>query len=138
MSFCSIVLTLLSTQHSGLVTSIIRFTSFFTTDAVTDGTWASVNLMTWTVLEPGVYLIAACLPTYRPLLAYIRNREPLSTLHLGRNPHKHSATYGEHGTRAIPLAPKKGLVQEDWVSNVTMAGFERLEGGEMGARQVDE
>ena len=55
----------------GLATSIIRFVSFFKGSAVVDGTWASVNLMTWTLIEPGVYLIAACLPTYRPVLAHL-------------------------------------------------------------------
>jgi len=43
-------------------------TLFFKGNAVADGTWASVSLMTWTIVEPDVYLIAACLPTYRPLL----------------------------------------------------------------------
>ena len=113
MSSYTTILTLLSTEHSGLVTSIIRFASFFTTDAVTDGTWASVNLMTWTVLEPGVYLIAACLLTYRPLFAYLKRHDPLSSLHLGRDRHNHSETNREHETGGIPLAPSKGSAQED-------------------------
>lgn len=51
-----------------MATSILRFDSFFKGSALSDGTWASVDLMTWTLVEPDVYLIAACLPTYRPLL----------------------------------------------------------------------
>jgi hypothetical protein len=57
-----------ATGSIGLATSILRFDSFFKGNAVADGTWASVDLMTWTLVEPDVYLIAACLPTYRPLL----------------------------------------------------------------------
>ena len=53
---------------SGLATSIARFATFFDTDALEDGTWASVNLTIWTIVESDVYLIAACLPTYRALL----------------------------------------------------------------------
>ena len=55
-------------MNSGLATSILRFDSFFKGNAFSDGTWSSVNLMTWSLVEPDVYLIAACLPTYRPLL----------------------------------------------------------------------
>lgn len=32
-----------------------------------DGTYSGVELVIWTVCEPGIYLIAACLPTYKPL-----------------------------------------------------------------------
>ncbi|TEY28882.1 hypothetical protein BOTCAL_0994g00010 [Botryotinia calthae] len=55
------------TGSIGLATSILRFDSFFKGSALSDGTWSSVDLMTWTLVEPDVYLIAACLPTYRPL-----------------------------------------------------------------------
>ena len=32
---------------------------------------ASVPLIIWTIIEPGIYLIAACLPALRPLLIYV-------------------------------------------------------------------
>lgn len=57
-----------SPLFSGLVTSILRFAAFFATMAFTDGTWASVNLLIWCIVEPGIYLIAACLIVCRPLL----------------------------------------------------------------------
>ena len=53
---------------SGLVSSCIRFAVFFTEDAFADPTWASIDLNKWTVIEPGMYLISACLPSLRPLL----------------------------------------------------------------------
>ncbi|TVY75857.1 hypothetical protein LSUE1_G007077, partial [Lachnellula suecica] len=55
----------------GLVGSIIRFTIFFKAEVFTDNTWSSVPLMTWTCVEPGMYLIAACCLTLRPLLGKI-------------------------------------------------------------------
>ena len=41
---------------------------FWTHDGVTDATWEASTLLLWTELEPFMYLVAACLPTYRPLL----------------------------------------------------------------------
>ncbi|KAF2682951.1 hypothetical protein K458DRAFT_432368 [Lentithecium fluviatile CBS 122367] len=53
----------------GLVTSIIRFTIFFNVKALTnDGTFVSADLAIWSLVEPGMYLLAACLPTLRPLI----------------------------------------------------------------------
>lgn len=52
----------------GLVTSILRFQMFFENNTFTDGTYKAVELLILTQAEPGAYLIAACLPTYRPLL----------------------------------------------------------------------
>ena len=69
---------LTQSTRSGLATSILRFTSFFHGSAVEDGTWGSVDLMTWTIIEPDVYLIAACLPTYRPLLVKILAKSKVS------------------------------------------------------------
>ncbi|CAG8955434.1 hypothetical protein HYFRA_00010299, partial [Hymenoscyphus fraxineus] len=55
----------------GLAASIIRFDSFFHGDAIADGTW-TVALPIWTMVEPNIYLIAACLVTYNPLLHKFR------------------------------------------------------------------
>lgn len=71
---------------SGLITSILRFAAFFATDAFDDGTWASVTLMQWCIIEPGVYLIAACLVAYRPLIIYLVRESPLSHV-LSRSQH---------------------------------------------------
>lgn len=60
--------TRLTLNTSGLITSIVRFTTFFRKNSFVDGTWAAVDLIMWTQLETGVYLISACIMTYRPLL----------------------------------------------------------------------
>ncbi|KAL2842380.1 hypothetical protein BJY01DRAFT_264497 [Aspergillus pseudoustus] len=52
----------------GLVTSILRMVIFFQESALTDPTWTSVNLGIWTVLEGGIIIVAACLPSIWPLI----------------------------------------------------------------------
>ena len=54
----------------GLISSIIRFIEFYITNAEIDKTWNASTLVIWAIIEGGIYLIAACLPTYRPLLKW--------------------------------------------------------------------
>lgn len=42
--------------------------AFKNTNSFTDATFNAVELIIWTVCEPGIYLIAACIMVYRPLL----------------------------------------------------------------------
>jgi hypothetical protein len=60
--------------RSGLVTSVIRFVKFFSHDAFEDNTWTSVELLKRTDIEPGIYFIAACMPSLRPLLRLARDK----------------------------------------------------------------
>ncbi|KAK6859568.1 hypothetical protein PG995_003204 [Apiospora arundinis] len=53
---------------SGLVASILRFWAFSNTNSFIDATYNAVELIIWTVVEPGIYLISACMLMYRPLL----------------------------------------------------------------------
>ncbi|TVY19761.1 hypothetical protein LARI1_G002597 [Lachnellula arida] len=64
----------------GLIASIVRFASFFNGDAVGDGSGsvqsklqATVALAIWTMVEPDIYLLAACLITYHPLVTKIQS-----------------------------------------------------------------
>ncbi|KAI0173509.1 putative alpha-xylosidase [Hypoxylon sp. FL1284] len=52
----------------GLLASILRFMSFYNTNSFIDGTFHAVELIIWTIVEPGMYLISACLLVFRPLL----------------------------------------------------------------------
>lgn len=106
---------------SGLVTSIIRFTTFFQKNSFVDGTWSATDLIIWTQVETGVYLISACLMTYRPLLERIGKGRFVGKLT------RHSKISKGHsvnskGTRKqitdIPLQPR---TEDD------MYGFHRLE-----------
>ena len=49
------------------MTAVLRFVAFFKVDLFSDPTFLVVDTMTWTCVEPGVYLIAATLPSLRPL-----------------------------------------------------------------------
>ena len=56
------------TGSLGLIASIFLFTNFFQKNAIIDGTFASVDLMSSTIIEPGIYMVAAYLPPLRPLI----------------------------------------------------------------------
>jgi len=103
-----------STGSLGLATSILRFSNFFQGgSAVEDGTWSSVDLMIWTLVEPNVYLIAACLPTYRPIFMHLLRNTPL----VSQGPNKRS--YGSETARSG--ASKVG------VRDHTAGGFRRFD-----------
>ena len=55
---------------SGIVTGICRLVMFFRIDLFKDVTYDGVQTMAWTLVEPGVYMIAATLPSMRPLVRY--------------------------------------------------------------------
>lgn len=50
--------------------SIIRATVFFGTAAFGDRTWASVDLVGWSIIETSVYIITGCLPHTKPLISH--------------------------------------------------------------------
>ncbi|KAK8074235.1 hypothetical protein PG994_005134 [Apiospora phragmitis] len=54
----------------GIVSSIIRAVTFFSTAAFADRTFASVALVGWSVIETGTYIITNCLASLKPLLNY--------------------------------------------------------------------
>ncbi|KAF2002604.1 hypothetical protein P154DRAFT_462026, partial [Amniculicola lignicola CBS 123094] len=55
-------------SSAGIVTAILRFLSFIQIDAFKDISYLCVTATSWTVIEAGTYLIAATIPTLRPLL----------------------------------------------------------------------
>ncbi|KAF2183416.1 hypothetical protein K469DRAFT_583387 [Zopfia rhizophila CBS 207.26] len=59
------------TSTFGIVTAVLRFVSFFEVDLFSDITYLCVTTTSWTIIEPGVYLIAATMPTLRPLIRRI-------------------------------------------------------------------
>jgi hypothetical protein len=56
--------------HSGIITSIIRFAEFWENDIFSDHTFNGSNILIWTIIEPGVYFMAAALLTMRPLFRW--------------------------------------------------------------------
>lgn len=65
-------------HDSGLFTSILRFAGYFLHNPISDNTWAGVYLYIYVVCESCMYLIAACLLTYKPLGRVFRKDGPLS------------------------------------------------------------
>lgn len=59
------------TGGSGIFTAIFRLREFIVLGPFKDLTWYSIDTYTWTVVETGVYLIAACLPSLRSLLKHL-------------------------------------------------------------------
>ncbi|KAI2844887.1 hypothetical protein CBS147343_6680 [Aspergillus niger] len=85
----------------GMVSSIIRFREFYVTNVQGDVTWAASTLVIWGEIEGGIYLIAACLPTYRPLTKLLWRRVLRKHSQMGES--LHTGT----GHRASPL--RQGL-----------------------------
>ena len=56
---------------SGFIASCIRLSLIFQTNAMTDTRYTAVVWTIWTVTEPANYVIAACLPTLRPVLTRV-------------------------------------------------------------------
>lgn len=50
----------------------MRCVAFFLNNPLEDGTWVSVTFLNWSIIEPGIYLIAACLPCFRPFIRWFR------------------------------------------------------------------
>lgn len=100
---------------SGLITSIVRFVGFFTTNAEVDMTYSATDLIVWTICESGMYLIAACLPTYRPLAALLWKRAPSSLRYLGlMRSHSSDPKSRDQGFNiALESQPQKGFTKID-------------------------
>ena len=83
--------------------------------AFNDRTWRSVNLMTWTDVESSVYLIAACLPSLRPLVRAIAHQQVFKRYYWSKDIHM---TFDGHArSRSSAKVPFSGA-----------NGFRRLDG----------
>ncbi|KAF1955429.1 integral membrane protein [Byssothecium circinans] len=63
----------------GLIASCIRMASFFSVRLLADPTWDSVELIGWSIAEPGLYLFAACAVQLRPLFSKFARNVGLKT-----------------------------------------------------------
>lgn len=70
----------LNSCNRGIITSAVRLISFSQTHFFADPTYFGVKTLIWTIVEPGVYLIAATLPSLRPLLRHVVQNLEISTL----------------------------------------------------------
>ena len=56
---------------SGFVVSVARLAILFQTDPTRDTKTTAIDQTIWTINEPANYIIAACLPTLRPIFVRI-------------------------------------------------------------------
>ncbi|KAI1812805.1 putative alpha-xylosidase [Poronia punctata] len=116
----------------GLITSVLRFIAFYNKNSFKDSTYNAVELIIWTVCEPGVYLIAACLPICRPLV----DKLGISTIARGTRNRNSGASAGI-------VRQKGGGSDEDRNVGLTTIGgssFQRLHdsgnGSDRGSKDV--
>ncbi|KAI3331709.1 hypothetical protein HD806DRAFT_478092 [Xylariaceae sp. AK1471] len=106
----------------GLVASIIRLTVTYRVTALSDGTWDSADIAMWSLVETGVYLIAACLPVLRPLyLSVIKSVSSIARTVLTTK--SHSTSSQSRVTDSKGDDDQRGLVyiQMDLRQDVTVA-----------------
>ncbi|KAI1408080.1 hypothetical protein F5Y13DRAFT_194673 [Hypoxylon sp. FL1857] len=105
----------------GLGTSILRFLTFNNTNAFDDTSYNAVDLVTWTIAEPGVYLISACVMMYRPLLGKF-NIGPLSSSYIG------NSRPGPPYSRSTPVNFKQGDVLDGGGRGIALQSRSRNRG----------
>jgi hypothetical protein len=64
--------TKLTLNRSGLIASILRLEKFAQTNMFVDETWTTVLPICYTIIEPSLYLVAACLPSLRPIFTNVK------------------------------------------------------------------
>ena len=97
--------------RSGIIASIIRARIFFSTAAFGDRTFASVDLVGWSIIETSVYIITGCLPHLRALVSHytpdvikqaIKNSVSSATSRYGKS----KGTSGFSGSKSYPQSKK--------------------------------
>jgi hypothetical protein len=98
-----------------MVTSIVRFVQFHNygwDNGFSDPHWISNVILSWTVVEPGTYHLAACFVTLRPLFGWLFFESPLSSF-LSR-----SLISGSRSTINEPPATHKKLPDRGYASHM--------------------
>lgn len=79
-----------NSSNSGLIFSALRFWITYSINNSDDQTYVSAQLLVWSELEAGCYLISACLLILRPLIERIADSSLIQSFR--------SNTYGNRGT----------------------------------------
>ena len=105
--------------------------TFFQTPLLEDPSFYSVKTMTWTVVKPSIYLIAATLPSLRPLIQRISKNVNYVSFFTRLQSYFFST---QRETDNIPLASmfgglsvKSAKAKEEASSGASTVGFKRLE-----------
>ncbi|KAE8423711.1 hypothetical protein BDV36DRAFT_279210 [Aspergillus pseudocaelatus] len=111
----------------GFVFGLVCWVQYFITDAIADKTWSAVDIFIWSVMEAGMYLIAACLLAYQPLVSLIwrQIKKRLVGMSITKSEQASTRDYqtgsGSHdqipdGRAFVPLSDK-----EEYIGLVTVA-----------------
>ncbi|KAJ5722686.1 hypothetical protein N7488_000721 [Penicillium malachiteum] len=114
----------------GTVASILRMSIFFQESATIDPTWTSVRLGTWTILEGGIIIIAACLPSVWQLITKMIPRKLLINSTSGQQAsHQYSMT--RKAKRSTGFSQLEGAELAPWPLNESLSslGHSNLKSG---------
>ena len=88
-----------------MITSIIRFTEYFNIQFINnDQPWHDNPLSIWIMAEPCIYLISACLLSYRVLFRTVAESRLVSTIYTWIN---RSSRYSSYNGRHTDRSSKK-------------------------------
>jgi hypothetical protein len=115
-------------SSSGLIAAIINWYMLFTYDLVSDVTWTSANVVIWTNVELGMYLIAACLLSYQPLVKFLWQKTRWGRQSALQQPSQQtigskSTTYSPYRSRSWDKRLITSGDEEDYIGLATMAQF---------------
>ncbi|PWY82062.1 integral membrane protein [Aspergillus heteromorphus CBS 117.55] len=114
----------------GLISSLCRFIEFYLTDATVDGTWSATPLITWCMAECGIYLIAACLPLYRPLVRLFSRKKRSQTGTELTDTSDSKQGFNSTGSRASGRTHYKlGSVADDEEDALGLVSYTKVEQG---------
>lgn len=103
-------------MHSGIIASVIRARIFFSTAAFGDRTFASVDLVGWSIIETSVYIITGCLPHLKAMVSHytpdavkkaLKNTLNSATSKYGKS----KGTSGFSGSKSFTQSKKSNNVQ---------------------------
>lgn len=112
------------TGSVGIVTAIIRFAVLLglgLNNPELDLSWLGVDIVTWITIEPGLYLIAACLPNLRPLVKVYGVPKPTSLFR--RKDNKPSAAESDIHLSSTAGTTKEGFRRMDDYMTWNAPGF---------------
>ncbi|KAJ0114981.1 integral membrane protein [Diaporthe amygdali] len=100
----------------GIIASVIRARIFFSTAAFGDRTFASVDLVGWSIIETSVYIITGCLPHLRALVSHytpesIKKAIKSSLSSVTTKYGKSKGTSGFSGSKSFGQSKKGNTVQ---------------------------
>ncbi|KAF2177422.1 hypothetical protein K469DRAFT_603375 [Zopfia rhizophila CBS 207.26] len=112
------------TGSVGIVASIIRTVVFSNIDALDDITFTNTQLVNWTIIEPGFYLLAACALSFKPLFSMVAK-----ILHLESLLTHTRSLAGKHVTRASRNATASSGIHLGTIKS-SHSGFKKTHTGQ--------